>query len=232
MDNYVKVKQRLATFLEKEGYTMETYVAHVGKKKSAMDSTLEVPYVIMKAVIKDGEGRVISTGHKAEEHDPTDKINKFNYVANAETSACGRALDFLGITDNSKDIANKEEIKESQRKNDEHHKKQKLEQGKKMLEDAVARITKEELKVPEKKYYTEADIPMIKPPTGTKGRLKPERESIVDWLKKEGLDQRSTDITTAMVMAKVAPKYKKFSDMILKADHSEFVEVLKFVEKK
>ena len=232
MENYVKVKQRIASLIQNENYRLETKIEHVGEKKSVYDKELTVPFVIVKATIYNTKtGEVVSTGHALEEHTPTDKINSFSYLENCETSAVGRAMEFIGITDNNKEIANKEEIAESKRKNDDASRKAKMRQGAELLKQAVEKGIKAQDKK-EVKYYSEKDIPTIKPPTGRTGRLKDERESIINWLKKEGLDQRENDIVHAMVKSGVGGKYNKFSDMIKTADHSEFVEVFKYVEKK
>lgn len=52
--------------------------------------------VTMKAVIKDGDGKVLGTG-LAQEKETSSYINKTSYIENCETSAVGRALGFIGI---------------------------------------------------------------------------------------------------------------------------------------
>lgn len=52
--------------------------------------------IIIRAEIRDGEGRLLSTGYAFEEKGSSN-INKTSFVENAETSAVGRALGFLGI---------------------------------------------------------------------------------------------------------------------------------------
>ena len=51
---------------------------------------------IVKATVKDEEGKVLSTG-LAFEKESSSYINKTSYIENCETSAVGRALGFLGI---------------------------------------------------------------------------------------------------------------------------------------
>ena len=51
---------------------------------------------IVKAIISDLDGRVISTGHAFETKQNTG-INKTSHLENCETSAVGRALAFMGI---------------------------------------------------------------------------------------------------------------------------------------
>lgn len=52
--------------------------------------------VLMKAEIKDKDGRVLAVGH-AHETANSSMINKTSMFENCETSAIGRALGFLGI---------------------------------------------------------------------------------------------------------------------------------------
>lgn len=52
--------------------------------------------VVMKATVMDEEGRVLATGTAFEEKGAS-FINRTSYLENAETSAVGRALGFLGI---------------------------------------------------------------------------------------------------------------------------------------
>lgn len=52
--------------------------------------------VLMKATVSDEKGKVLSTG-LAYEKETSSYINKTSYIENAETSAVGRALGFLGI---------------------------------------------------------------------------------------------------------------------------------------
>ena len=52
--------------------------------------------VIMKAIIKDENGKVLGTG-TAYERENSSFINKTSYIENCETSAVGRALGMLGI---------------------------------------------------------------------------------------------------------------------------------------
>lgn len=52
--------------------------------------------VVAKCTIRDESGRTIATGH-AEEYRASSSINKTSALENAETSAVGRALAFLGL---------------------------------------------------------------------------------------------------------------------------------------
>lgn len=51
---------------------------------------------VIKATIKDEEGKTLATGHAYEKEGST-FINKTSYIENCETSAVGRALGMLGI---------------------------------------------------------------------------------------------------------------------------------------
>jgi len=64
--------------------------------------------VVMKAEIADDKGRLISTGY-AEEFRAASQINKTSALENAETSAVGRALAFLGLA-GDESIASAEEV--------------------------------------------------------------------------------------------------------------------------
>jgi len=63
--------------------------------------------VMVKATIKDDEGRVIATGHAEEERGSTN-INKTSALENAETSAVGRCLAMLGM--GGTEIASADEV--------------------------------------------------------------------------------------------------------------------------
>ena len=51
---------------------------------------------VIKAIVKDKDGRVLATG-MAQEDKTSSRINQTSYVENCETSAIGRALGFMGI---------------------------------------------------------------------------------------------------------------------------------------
>lgn len=96
---YAPVSSRIKEFRENAKYaewTIETEILEMGE------------VVLMKAIIKDVEGRIRAVGHAYEKENST-FINKTSYIENCETSAVGRALGFLGIgTDES--IASAEEV--------------------------------------------------------------------------------------------------------------------------
>tara|TARA_R100000700_G_scaffold16046_1_gene22250 strand:+ start:441 stop:1097 length:657 start_codon:yes stop_codon:yes gene_type:complete len=63
--------------------------------------------VVMKSTIRDSDGKVAATGF-AEENRSFGKINKTSALENAETSAVGRALAFLGL--GGTEIASADEV--------------------------------------------------------------------------------------------------------------------------
>lgn len=65
--------------------------------------------VLIKAVIRNPEGRIIASGY-AHEEKSSSYINKTSYIENCETSAWGRALGNLGIGIDSS-VASYEEVK-------------------------------------------------------------------------------------------------------------------------
>ena len=82
--------------------------------------TIETQYPVLEldkgvcvccAVIKDESGKVVSQGHAHEwQSKPGSMVNKTSYVENAETSAVGRALGFMGIGINGTGIATADEV--------------------------------------------------------------------------------------------------------------------------
>lgn len=83
---YVEVNERVKYFIkEYVGWSIETELL-----------SNEEGVCVFKAIIKDENGRIVSTGH-AYEKESSSFINKTSYIENCETSAVGRALGFLGI---------------------------------------------------------------------------------------------------------------------------------------
>ncbi len=86
--NYVEVNTRLKYFREHfRGWSLETELVAVN------DDT-----ALMRAVIRNPEGKIAATGTAYERKDsPSSMVNKTSHVENCETSAWGRALGNLGI---------------------------------------------------------------------------------------------------------------------------------------
>ena len=96
---YLTVARRIDDFRKSEhfkGWSIETELV------SAEDSM-----VVMKSTIRDSDGKVAATGY-AEENRSFGKINKTSALENAETSAVGRALAFLGL--GGSEIASADEV--------------------------------------------------------------------------------------------------------------------------
>ena len=85
-NQYVMVNERIKEFRNQhQDWTIQTEITN-----------LDNGMVVMKALIIDTKGRVISTGHAYEKED-NGFINKTSYIENCETSAVGRALANFGI---------------------------------------------------------------------------------------------------------------------------------------
>tara|TARA_R110002110_G_scaffold42316_10_gene132954 strand:- start:334 stop:894 length:561 start_codon:yes stop_codon:yes gene_type:complete len=96
---YVTVDERVKFFRDNyKGYTSVTEITHLTEET-----------VIIKAVIKNSEDRIISTGH-AYEQITSYGVNSTNHIENCETSAIGRALGFMNIGVISS-IASADEVK-------------------------------------------------------------------------------------------------------------------------
>lgn len=105
---YIEVNQRLKAFRtcdEFKGYSMETEILSVSDES-----------ILLKAIIKDENGRIIAEGIAGEDKDSS-LINKTSYIENCETSAWGRALACLGIGIETS-VASKEEVSEAIKKQD------------------------------------------------------------------------------------------------------------------
>ena len=84
--SYQTVAFRVSNFKEKyPDHSIETELIHRDER-----------YVVIKAIIKNEDGRIIATGHGEEDRNQGN-INKTSAVENCETSAIGRALAAFGI---------------------------------------------------------------------------------------------------------------------------------------
>lgn len=99
--DYIEVNERLKFFRTNEA-TM----------KFSLDSEfieLNESRCVIKAIIKDEEGRIVATGTAYEEKG-AGMVNKTSYIENCETSAWGRALGNLGIGIDTS-VASADEVK-------------------------------------------------------------------------------------------------------------------------
>ena len=99
---YICVNERVKHFRESEeykGWSLESEII-----------ALDGMSCVIKAIIKNAEGRVIATGFAQEDRDnKLSLVNKTSFVENCETSAWGRALGNLGIGIDAS-IASAEEV--------------------------------------------------------------------------------------------------------------------------
>lgn len=92
---YVQVSERVKYFRTNyPEYSLETDVLEFFRGKT--DEGKSLSHVMIKAIIKDETGRILSTGI-ALEYEGSSNINKTSHVENCETSAVGRALGNFGI---------------------------------------------------------------------------------------------------------------------------------------
>jgi len=96
---YLTVARRIDDFRKSPAYK--------GWSIETTRTEAEDPYVVIKATIRNSENRIVATGY-AEESRTYGKINKTSALENAETSAVGRALAFLGL--GGSEIASADEV--------------------------------------------------------------------------------------------------------------------------
>lgn len=100
---YSTVDSRVEFFREKyPNWTLETNFPILD---------LERGFCVCRVIIKDENGRVMADGFAHEwQSKPGSLVNKTSYIENAQTSAVGRALGFIGIGINGMGIATAEEV--------------------------------------------------------------------------------------------------------------------------
>lgn len=111
---YAMVDSRVEFFREKyPGWSIETEFPVLNLDKGVC---------VCKAVVKDENGKIVADGYAHEwQSKPGSMVNKTSYIENAQTSAVGRALGFVGIGINGMGIATAEEVQiaiEHQKNND------------------------------------------------------------------------------------------------------------------
>jgi hypothetical protein len=100
---YATVDSRVEFFREKfPAWSLET-------EYPILD--LERGICVCRVVVKDENGKIMSDGYAHEwQSKPGSMVNKTSYIENAQTSAVGRALGFIGIGINGMGIATAEEV--------------------------------------------------------------------------------------------------------------------------
>lgn len=99
----IRAGDHQTTNIKGRQYTTVATRVEIFRKHFGSDASLETemiaapdPYVRVRAIIRDAEGRVLATG-MAEENRELGNINKTSALENCETSAVGRALAALGL---------------------------------------------------------------------------------------------------------------------------------------
>jgi len=99
----IRAGDHQTTNIRGKQYTTVATRVEIFRKHLGSDASLETemlaapdPYVRVRAIIRDTEGRVLATG-MAEENRDLGNINKTSALENCETSAVGRALAALGL---------------------------------------------------------------------------------------------------------------------------------------
>lgn len=100
---YSTVDSRVEFFREKyPNWTLETDFPILD---------IERGFCVCRVIIKDENGRIMADGFAHEwQSKPGSLVNKTSYIENAQTSAVGRALGFIGIGINGMGIATAEEV--------------------------------------------------------------------------------------------------------------------------
>lgn len=124
---YVEIQERIAKFNQEKPYyaiITNSEVFELGGKIFAK----------VEACILDEEGNSVRTGTAMKEKD-SNKYNEFSFLENAETSAVGRALSFLGIAATNV-IASQDEIEDVKESIKQSEKKETVQKGKQLVENA------------------------------------------------------------------------------------------------
>lgn len=100
---YSTVDSRVEFFREKyPNWTLETDFPIL---------EIERGFCVCRVIVRDENGRIMADGFAHEwQSKPGSMVNKTSYIENAQTSAVGRALGFIGIGINGMGIATAEEV--------------------------------------------------------------------------------------------------------------------------
>lgn len=136
---YAEVNQRIKAF--RMVYPNGTIETEIISQETYRFLNIESNVILMKATIKDDNGKILGTGTAYEKENST-FINKTSFVENAETSAVGRALAMCGFGIDTS-IASKEEVENAIAQQEEE--KQEQEEKKKLLVDIKILMTKKKV---------------------------------------------------------------------------------------
>jgi hypothetical protein len=137
---YVLVNERLKYFRENfKNWALETEVLELNPERC-----------VLKAVIKDEEGRTRATG-LAYELASSSYINKTSYIENCETSAWGRALGNLGIGIDTS-VASAEEVQTAISNQERIELEEKLKKANEELEERIRTAEKTDARMTDSLY--------------------------------------------------------------------------------
>ena len=137
---YVLVNERLKYFRENfKNWALETEVLELNQERC-----------VVKAVIKDEEGRTRATG-LAYELASSSYINKTSYIENCETSAWGRALGNLGIGIDTS-VASAEEVQTAISNQERIELEEKLKKVNEELEERIRTAQKTDARMTDSLY--------------------------------------------------------------------------------
>lgn len=113
-----KTKLKTIKIRDKEYSTVDARVEFFREKFPTWSLETEYPVLdldkgicVCRVVVKDENGKIMSDGYAHEwQSKPGSMVNKTSYIENAQTSAVGRALGFIGIGINGMGIATAEEV--------------------------------------------------------------------------------------------------------------------------
>ena len=124
---YVEVNERIKIFNEK--HQNKSIITNIDVFE--LDGNV---FAKAEACILDEEGRAIRTGN-AMKQKGSNKYNEFSFLENAETSAIGRALAFLGIASTNV-VASQDEVEDVKESIKQSEKQETIAKGKQLTENA------------------------------------------------------------------------------------------------